>query len=186
MATPLSQRQLRNDSGAIMRRVQQGERFTVTRNGVPVADLIPHSEVEAGRPPRFVPVAEIASGTSELPSGDSARFARELDELDNVVDDSDADSVALHQVSALHERALLDTSVVIDFPADAVAAHASTAAVSTITLAELASGLHTADPLLNAAREERYHWITRTSIRSRLIPPLRGSTGRYAPRLSRW
>ena len=74
-----------------MRRVQQGERFTVTRNGVPVADLIPHSEVEAGRPPRFVPVAEIASGTSELPSWDSARFARELKELDNVVDDSDAD-----------------------------------------------------------------------------------------------
>ncbi|BBZ40293.1 type II toxin-antitoxin system VapC family toxin [Mycobacterium conspicuum] len=65
-------------------------------------------------------------------------------------------------MSSPHERALLDTSVVIDFPADAVAAHASTAAISTITLAELAYGLHTADPLLNAAREQRYHWITRT------------------------
>ena len=59
-----------------------------------------------------------------------------------------------------HERALLDTSVVIDHPASAVAAHASTAAVSTITLAELSYGLHTPDPLLNAAREQRYHWIT--------------------------
>jgi predicted nucleic acid-binding protein len=61
-----------------------------------------------------------------------------------------------------HERALLDTSVVIDYPASAVAARASTAAVSTITLAELSYGLHTADPLLNAAREQRYHWITNT------------------------
>jgi predicted nucleic acid-binding protein len=60
------------------------------------------------------------------------------------------------------ERALLDTSVVIDYPASAVAAHASTAAVSTITLAELSYGLHTSDPLLNAAREQRYQWITNT------------------------
>lgn len=61
-----------------------------------------------------------------------------------------------------HERALLDTSVVIDYPASAVAAHAAAAAVSTITLAELAYGLHTADPLLTAARERRYHWIINT------------------------
>jgi predicted nucleic acid-binding protein len=62
----------------------------------------------------------------------------------------------------MQERGLLDTSVVIDYPVNAVAAHASSAAVSTITLAELSSGLHTADPLLNAAREQRYHWITNT------------------------
>jgi len=63
-------------------------------------------------------------------------------------------------MTRLHERALLDKSVVIDYPANAVAAHASSAAVSTITLAELSYGLHTADPLLNAAREQRYRWIT--------------------------
>jgi prevent-host-death family protein len=91
MATPLSQRELRNDSGAIMRRVQQGERFTVTRHGVPVADLVPHNESEPQRPPRFVSVTQIAAGASELPSWDTARFARELEELDNAVDDSDAD-----------------------------------------------------------------------------------------------
>ncbi len=91
MATPLSQRELRNDSGAIMRRVQQGERFTVTRNGVPVADLIPHNESGPDRPPRFIPVAQIAASASELPNWDSARFTRELAELDNAVDDSDAD-----------------------------------------------------------------------------------------------
>jgi len=65
-------------------------------------------------------------------------------------------------VTAAHERALLDTSVVIDYPADAVASHAAAGAVSTITLAELAYGLHTDDPLLNAAREQRYHWIVDT------------------------
>ena len=58
-----------------------------------------------------------------------------------------------------HPRVLLDTSVVIDFPAATVGALADTAAISTITLAELAYGLHTADPLVNAAREQRYQWI---------------------------
>ncbi|HME48464.1 type II toxin-antitoxin system prevent-host-death family antitoxin, partial [Mycobacterium sp.] len=42
MEARISQRELRNDSGAIMCRVEQGECFTVTRNGVPVADLVPH------------------------------------------------------------------------------------------------------------------------------------------------
>jgi predicted nucleic acid-binding protein len=65
-------------------------------------------------------------------------------------------------VIATDERVLLDTSVVIDYPADAVAAHADAVAVSTITLAELSYGLHTEDPLLNAAREDRYHWIVDT------------------------
>lgn len=60
------------------------------------------------------------------------------------------------------DQALLDTSVVIDYPAAAVAAATGTAAVSTITLAELAFGLHTHDPLVNAAREQRHHWIGST------------------------
>lgn len=91
MATPVSQRELRNDSGAIMRRVQQGEHFTVTRNGVPVADLVPHGESGSDRPARFIPVAQIAAGTSELPDWDAARFSHELDELEHAVDDADVD-----------------------------------------------------------------------------------------------
>jgi len=67
--------------------------------------------------------------------------------------------VVHNDMTTMHQRVLLDTSVVIDFPARAVGEHAATAAVSTITLAELAFGLHTADPVLNAAREQRYHWI---------------------------
>jgi predicted nucleic acid-binding protein len=65
-------------------------------------------------------------------------------------------------VSPVFDRALLDTSIVIDYPSQSVAAHAASAAVSTITLAELAYGLHTPDPLVNAAREQRYHWISNT------------------------
>lgn len=62
-------------------------------------------------------------------------------------------------MTAVHQRVLLDTSVLIDYPAAAVAALAREAAISTITLAELAYGLHTEDPLRNAAREQRYRWI---------------------------
>jgi len=43
-----------------------------------------------------------------------------------------------------------------------VAQHTETAAVSTITLAELSYGLHTTDPLVDAAREQRYQWIVST------------------------
>ena len=37
----ISQRELRNDSGEIMRQLDQGETFVVTRNGVPVGELSP-------------------------------------------------------------------------------------------------------------------------------------------------
>jgi antitoxin (DNA-binding transcriptional repressor) of toxin-antitoxin stability system len=41
MAKELTQRQLRNDSGEIMRALDAGESFVVTRNGVPVGELRP-------------------------------------------------------------------------------------------------------------------------------------------------
>ena len=37
MPETIPQRQLRNDSGEIMRRVEAGESFVITRNGKPVA-----------------------------------------------------------------------------------------------------------------------------------------------------
>jgi len=89
--TTISQRELRNDSGAIMRRVEQGESFTVTRNGAPVADLIPHDNTKGTRPQRFVPVDRIASGIAALPSWGVDRFAGELRELDDAIDDRDVD-----------------------------------------------------------------------------------------------
>jgi prevent-host-death family protein len=91
METTISQRELRNDSGAIMRRVEQGERFTVTRNGVPVADLVPHDRAAADRRRRFVPVAEVAAGVRRLQNWDGERFAAEQHQLDAAIDDSDAE-----------------------------------------------------------------------------------------------
>ena len=41
MARDITQRQLRNDSGEIMRQLDDGETFIVTRNGVPVGELSP-------------------------------------------------------------------------------------------------------------------------------------------------
>ena len=41
MARRITQRELRNDSGAIMRALDRGESFVVTRNGVPVGELHP-------------------------------------------------------------------------------------------------------------------------------------------------
>lgn len=40
----ISQRELRNDNAEIMRAVGQGETYTVTRRGVPVARLSPITE----------------------------------------------------------------------------------------------------------------------------------------------
>jgi antitoxin (DNA-binding transcriptional repressor) of toxin-antitoxin stability system len=41
MAREITQRELRNESGKIMRALDEGETFTVTRNGVPVGELTP-------------------------------------------------------------------------------------------------------------------------------------------------
>lgn len=57
-----------------------------------------------------------------------------------------------------HALALLDTSCVIEFP-ERLADLAEAAAVSTLTIAELAYGLHTPDPLVAAAREARYRAV---------------------------
>ena len=38
VSSEISQRKLRNNSGEIMRRLDQGEAFIVTRNGVPVGE----------------------------------------------------------------------------------------------------------------------------------------------------
>jgi prevent-host-death family protein len=87
----ISQRELRNDSGVIMRRVERGESFTVTRNGTPVADLVPHDAGSVGRRPRFVPVDAIASGDAALPDWGATEFSSELHDLDLELDDRDVD-----------------------------------------------------------------------------------------------
>ena len=48
--TDIPLRELRNDASAVLRRVEEGERFTVTVSGRPVAQLIP-----LPRRRRFIP-----------------------------------------------------------------------------------------------------------------------------------
>lgn len=40
----ISQRELRNDNAEIMRGVEAGETYVVTRRGVPIARVLPYSE----------------------------------------------------------------------------------------------------------------------------------------------
>lgn len=73
MAESITQRELRNDSGEIMRRLDQGESFIVTRNGVPVGELTPL------RRDRFVSAATAVAIFRAAPSIDAARFRADLD-----------------------------------------------------------------------------------------------------------
>jgi len=69
----ITQRELRNDSGAIMRDVERGESFTITRNGTPVGRLIPL------RRRTFVPKGEVLAAFATAPSLDPDRFRDDLD-----------------------------------------------------------------------------------------------------------
>ncbi len=77
----ITQRQLRNESAAILREVQAGQHLTVTRNGTPVAELRPVSAR------RFVPRAVIKAAARTAPRIDAERFRADLDAL--VIQDVD-------------------------------------------------------------------------------------------------
>ncbi len=69
----ITQRELRNESGAIMRAVEQGESFTVTRNGTPIGRLIPL------RRRTFVPRQEVMAAFSSAPVLDAERLRADID-----------------------------------------------------------------------------------------------------------
>jgi prevent-host-death family protein len=73
MARSITQRELRNDSAAILREVQAGNTLIVTRNGTPVAELRPIG------PRRFVPRTTVAEVAQRAPRIDAKRFRRDLD-----------------------------------------------------------------------------------------------------------
>lgn len=78
----ITQRELRNDSGAILREVQSGQSLIVTRNGMPIAELRPI------QPRRFVPRAAIAGAAERAPQIDAQRFRTDIDAIiDQRVDD---------------------------------------------------------------------------------------------------
>ncbi len=73
MSKTITQRELRNDSGEIMRLLDQGESFTVTRNGVPVGELAPL------RRNRFVSADAALEMFRNAPHIDTDRFRADLD-----------------------------------------------------------------------------------------------------------
>lgn len=75
MTRTITQRELRNDSAAIMRAVEQGATMIVTRNRTPVAELRPV------RRRRFVPTAELRRALAHCPQVDHRALRAEMDAL---------------------------------------------------------------------------------------------------------
>ncbi len=75
MAREITQRELRNESGKVMRAVDQGETFIVTRNGDPVGELTPlHRK-------RFVQAQAAVALFRTAPALDYERFREDLDRI---------------------------------------------------------------------------------------------------------
>jgi antitoxin (DNA-binding transcriptional repressor) of toxin-antitoxin stability system len=72
MAREITQRELRNESGDIMRGLDRGESFIVTRNGVPVGQL------SALRRHRFVSADAAVAMFKGAPAVDFERFRSDL------------------------------------------------------------------------------------------------------------
>jgi prevent-host-death family protein len=70
----ITQRELRNDSGSILRAVEGGATFVVTRNGTPVAELHPL------RRRTFVPTAQVMAMFAHDTAIDPERFFADLDD----------------------------------------------------------------------------------------------------------
>lgn len=74
MSRTISQRELRNDSGEIMRALDRGEDFIVTRNGIPVGELRPARR-------RFVSRDLLLEAFRTAPAIDPERFRADVDEV---------------------------------------------------------------------------------------------------------
>jgi len=72
----ITQRELRNDTPAVMRAIEAGESFMLTRNGTPIADLVPH--VRAAEP-RRVTGADLVAAREQLDVIESERFFADLE-----------------------------------------------------------------------------------------------------------
>lgn len=75
MARRITQRQLRNQSGEIMRALDAGESFVVTRNGVEVGELTPL------RRRQFVPREAVIAAFAGAPPIDYPQFRADVDAI---------------------------------------------------------------------------------------------------------
>lgn len=73
VAKQITQRELRNNSGDIMRQLDHGESFVVTRNGIPVGELSPL------RRHRFVSAEAAVAAFKDAPRVEFDRFRADLD-----------------------------------------------------------------------------------------------------------
>lgn len=69
----ITQRELRNDSGAIMRSVERGRSFVITRNGTPIGKLIPL------RRRTFAPRDVVMAAFATAPLIDAEKFRADID-----------------------------------------------------------------------------------------------------------
>jgi prevent-host-death family protein len=74
MTKPITQRELRNQSGEIMRGLDRGESYLVTRNGVPVGELVPVQRR------RFVGIDAVLDAFEGAPAIDRERFRSDVDQ----------------------------------------------------------------------------------------------------------
>jgi prevent-host-death family protein len=75
MKRELTQRELRNESGEIMRALDRGDRFVVTRRGVPVGELTPVSRQQT------VSASVLLDAMAHAPAIDADRLRADLDAL---------------------------------------------------------------------------------------------------------
>ncbi|HET8823372.1 MAG TPA: type II toxin-antitoxin system prevent-host-death family antitoxin [Thermoleophilaceae bacterium] len=77
MATDVPQRELRNNTAGLLRRVEAGERLRITVHGHPVAELVPLDRAQ-----QFVPFDELVRdlGGLMLPGDRLDEELRDLDE----------------------------------------------------------------------------------------------------------
>lgn len=73
MTESISQRELRNDSGRIMRELDEGKSYIVTRSGVPVGELRPL------RRERLVDARLVAELFAGAPRIDAEQFRADVD-----------------------------------------------------------------------------------------------------------
>jgi prevent-host-death family protein len=75
MTRKLTQRELRNKSGEVMRALDRGEDFIVTRNGIPVGELRPY------RRRQFVPRDVFLAAFEGAPHIDYEEFRADIDRI---------------------------------------------------------------------------------------------------------
>ena len=73
MTRRITQRELRNESGRIMRALDKGRAFIVTRNGVPVGELMPL------RSRMFVGAEAAVTAFAGAPALAPGRFRKDID-----------------------------------------------------------------------------------------------------------